>query len=268
MQALAKEVKTAREFKRDRLHATIASASSERRNSGDLKSIADKKRKRHGSDVGALLARRKTSDQLPTTVAPPTSNPSHHKLSRLHTEESISPKTSRVPHYADSPSGSNVTGPPHLATPTAKLSLDSDIDMPAKPARPPSYVDSLSAPSPNAMDSPHLATPTAELNLGDIEMPGPVTPLSNFASPTAAALNSREGTADADAYEGDIEAAHAPIDEMQLRGLKVVIIHVKDKFNGGPSVGEIVLEQLREYEAVSKTGVEYIVSYPGQSLYL
>jgi hypothetical protein len=142
------------------------------------------------------------------------------------------------------------------------------MDVSAKPARPPSYVDSLFEPSPNATDSPHLAPPTAELNLGDIDMTGPATPLNHFASPTAAALNSREGTADADAYEGDVEAARIPNDDFPLRGLKVVIIHVKDKLNDGPSVGEIVLEQLREYEAESRTGCEYIISYPGQSLYL
>ncbi|KAK0645838.1 cAMP phosphodiesterases class-II-domain-containing protein [Cercophora newfieldiana] len=262
MRALAREVKITRETQRT--HFNPANAFDDRRNSGDIKSAAtaEKKRKRHGSDVGALLVRRKTSDhqQQQSPAAPPTSNPSHHHiLSRLNTEESISPKTARVPPYNDSPTG------------TASSSMQLDPHP-----HPHGATSTGSKPSPNvfpatATDSPHLATPTAELSLGgdDIDMSGPATPISHV-SPTAAGGSlalSREGTADV----MDLHHGNSKVDaerDYPLRGLKVVIIHVKDKLNDGPSVGETIAEQLKAYEAESRTGVEYIVSYPGQSLYL
>ncbi|KAK4448630.1 cAMP phosphodiesterases class-II-domain-containing protein [Podospora aff. communis PSN243] len=245
MRALAKEVTNAREYQRRSAHASAASATSDRRHSGDVKSLSDKKRKRHGSDVGAILVRRKTADQQSPGggATGPTSNPSNQLLSRLQTEESISPRSNRIDHQTQTQPFQDNS--PHLSTPTANLSLGSGH-------------------SPIVTDSPHLATPTAELSLGDVEMSGPATPQSHV-SPAAAGIHSREGTADAD---GDLRIDTSRDNDRPLRGLKVVIIHIKDKLNDGPSVFETVRTQLNEYEEESRTGVEYIVSYPGQSLYL
>lgn len=52
-----------------------------------------------------------------------------------------------------------------------------------------------------------------------------------------------------------------------LRGLKVVIIHVKDKMTDGPKTGEIILRELKSYEEDTKLGCEFLISRPGESLY-
>ncbi|CAK7268337.1 3',5'-cyclic-nucleotide phosphodiesterase pde1 [Sporothrix epigloea] len=54
---------------------------------------------------------------------------------------------------------------------------------------------------------------------------------------------------------------------LPLQGLKVVIIHIKEKLKDGPPAGEIILKQLREHEERSPLGCEYMISYAGQSLY-
>lgn len=52
-----------------------------------------------------------------------------------------------------------------------------------------------------------------------------------------------------------------------LKGLKVVIIHVKERLDDGPPVGDTIREQLNALEAVSQTGVEWHISSVGQGLY-
>ncbi|KAH8738128.1 cAMP phosphodiesterases class-II-domain-containing protein [Ilyonectria robusta] len=82
-------------------------------------------------------------------------------------------------------------------------------------------------------DTPHLSTPTAELSLREAE---------RF-SPTIGP-------------------------QRQLEGLKVIIIHVKDKLSDGPPVGETILQELLDHEKDAQLGCEFIVSKPGQSFYL
>lgn len=80
-------------------------------------------------------------------------------------------------------------------------------------------------------DTPHIATPTAELTLGDL---GAFSPTLESSRP--------------------------------LEGLKVVIIHVKDKLSDGPDVGDTILQELQDYEMEAQLGCEFIISKPGQSL--
>ena len=57
--------------------------------------------------------------------------------------------------------------------------------------------------------------------------------------------------------------------DLPLEGLKVVIIHMKDKLEkDGPDVGDTISLQLQEYEQASKLGCEFIISNVGMSLYL
>lgn len=91
--------------------------------------------------------------------------------------------------------------------------------------------------------SPNLLTPTAELSLQDPESSGAATPSSV----------GRSGTP-------------LPPLPYPLKGLKVVIIHMKDKPNDGPPIGDLVLAELLAYEEEAKLGCEFIISYPGQSL--
>ena len=51
-----------------------------------------------------------------------------------------------------------------------------------------------------------------------------------------------------------------------LEGLKVVIIHVKDNLKDGPTVGEVVLEQLREMEQGEGLGCEFSVARAGEGV--
>ncbi|KAH8176558.1 cAMP phosphodiesterases class-II domain-containing protein [Sarocladium implicatum] len=89
-------------------------------------------------------------------------------------------------------------------------------------------IDSVTTSQP---DTPHIATPTEGLSLGELE-------------PFAAV---------------DLQG--------QLQGLKVVIIHVKDRLTDGPDRGDLILEQLQEHEEEVGLGCEFIIAKQGQSFY-
>jgi len=52
-----------------------------------------------------------------------------------------------------------------------------------------------------------------------------------------------------------------------LKGLKIVIIHVKDRLDDGPPICDSVKEQLDEYEKVENLGIEFIFPSQGDALY-
>lgn len=89
------------------------------------------------------------------------------------------------------------------------------------------------------MDSPHLATPTADLNLRDLD-PGTNASLSPAPSPR----------------------------RYPLRGLKVIIIHVKDNFSDSETTGEIIQGELLDHESEAQLGCEFLVSQRGDSFML
>ncbi|KAI0202898.1 cAMP phosphodiesterase class-II [Astrocystis sublimbata] len=86
-------------------------------------------------------------------------------------------------------------------------------------------------------NSPHIATPTAELSLKDVE-----------------------------ANMGHV--AQVPQSANVLRGLKVVIIHVKEKLIDVVDPKELILSQLLAAEEEAQLGCEFIVSSQGQSFLL
>jgi cAMP phosphodiesterase len=53
-----------------------------------------------------------------------------------------------------------------------------------------------------------------------------------------------------------------------LRGLKVVLIHVKDTLRDGQDVGDIIMEELKAYEEREGLGCEFILSTPGGQVWL
>jgi cAMP phosphodiesterase len=57
-------------------------------------------------------------------------------------------------------------------------------------------------------------------------------------------------------------------DDLPLKGLKIVIIHMKDKLRDGPLIEDTILEQLLEYEMKVQLGCEFVISHVGMSLYL
>ncbi|EON97850.1 putative camp phosphodiesterase class-ii protein [Phaeoacremonium minimum UCRPA7] len=89
-------------------------------------------------------------------------------------------------------------------------------------------------------DSPHIATPTAELSLREAELSSSIPSISDL-----------------------VAASSGP----PLKGLKVVVIHVKDKLIDGLQAGDKILEELKEHDEEAQLGCEWIISYPGQSLY-
>ncbi|KAI1104683.1 cAMP phosphodiesterases class-II-domain-containing protein [Jackrogersella minutella] len=104
-----------------------------------------------------------------------------------------------------------------------------------KSIRPRRRSDSGSVRSENGYDSPRISTPTAEMSLKDLD--ARITPpLSLRQIPNI------------------------------LKGLKVVIIHVKEKLNGGESPRDTILRELLQHEKDAELGCEFIVSQKGQSL--
>jgi cAMP phosphodiesterase len=145
----------------------------------------------------------------------------------------ISTPRSRDPHPPSYTSHPNTT-----YRPTADDDGDDDDDDDSDAVSPktikPPHFRLTSPPPPPGQPSPMLSGSTAMLSLHD----GPPTPpLQKFSS--------------------------AP-----LRGVKVVVIHVKDKLDDGPDAGETILEELLEEEAEMQSGAEFIVSRVGQSFYV
>ena len=89
----------------------------------------------------------------------------------------------------------------------------------------------------SGFDTPHIATPTAELSLKDLE----------------------PDTCHA------VQAPLTPKGSNALKGLKVVIIHIKDKLVEGELPGDTILAQLQEAEDEAQLGCEFIISNAGQS---
>ncbi|KAI1768987.1 cAMP phosphodiesterases class-II-domain-containing protein [Hypoxylon sp. FL1150] len=104
-----------------------------------------------------------------------------------------------------------------------------------KSTRPQRGPGSPSVTSDQGYVSPHIATPTAELSLKDFEtdMVPPSTLLRTV---------------------------------NVLKGLSVVIIHVKEKLNDGELARDTILRELLDYEKEAELGCEFIVSKMGQSL--
>lgn len=183
--------------------------------SGPSGTTPDKRKRKWDGEEG-VLARRKTSVQparaASVGAAPkPTSEPSILAAGPAPnpdpdpdgtTEDAISPRTVK---------------PPVLRSGSGSVGAVEDLHM---------------------LDSPHLATPTAELSLRDVSTPA--TPLSM-----------------------------QPLSlSRPLHGLKIVIVHVKDKMDDEAPVGETVLAELLEYEREALLGCEYVLSAPGQDMYM
>lgn len=53
-----------------------------------------------------------------------------------------------------------------------------------------------------------------------------------------------------------------------LLGLRIVIIHVKEKLTDGPQMGDCILSDLVKHEKEAHLGCNFIISKPGQAIYL
>jgi cAMP phosphodiesterase len=74
-----------------------------------------------------------------------------------------------------------------------------------------------------------------------------------------------------DEAEGTMDHGHSlPIrssSDFPLKGVKIVIIHMKEKLIDGPAVGEIILKQLQDYEAEEGLGCEFVIAKVGKAMY-
>ncbi|TVY26309.1 3',5'-cyclic-nucleotide phosphodiesterase [Lachnellula hyalina] len=55
--------------------------------------------------------------------------------------------------------------------------------------------------------------------------------------------------------------------ELLLRGIKVVVIHTKEKLDDGPAIGDLILQELLDWESEEQLGCEFIVPKFGDALY-
>ncbi|KAK9781815.1 putative cAMP phosphodiesterases class-II-domain-containing protein [Seiridium cardinale] len=120
------------------------------------------------------------------------------------------------------------------AHPATARSTPADDPISPKSSRPRRSL-SVSDSMPSPFSTPHIATPTAELTLSDLD-------------PTA-----------------HVSLPSMPQTFLPLKGLKVVIIHVKDNFSEEESTGEIILSELLEYEREAQLGCDFAVSRKGES---
>ncbi|KAI8627416.1 cAMP phosphodiesterase class-II [Xylariaceae sp. FL1651] len=96
---------------------------------------------------------------------------------------------------------------------------------------------SVSGTEHSGANTPHLTTPTAEMTLREFE--AKTVPIFQDSQSTQA-----------------------------LTGLKVVIIHVKDKLTDGEPPGDTILRELLEHEREAQLGCEFVISNTGQSFML
>ncbi|KAH7038240.1 cAMP phosphodiesterases class-II-domain-containing protein [Microdochium trichocladiopsis] len=108
-------------------------------------------------------------------------------------------------------------------------------------------------------DTPHISTPTAEMSLRDLENPASAS--TNGPSPATTGQ-----------HQLGVGGGNTPIPEPRslnaLKGVKVVIIHVKERLTDDEPAGDRILRELQEHEAEAQTGAEFVVSHSGQSFYI
>ncbi|PWI68098.1 hypothetical protein PCL_02499 [Purpureocillium lilacinum] len=141
-------------------------------------------------------------------------------------------KRKRMASISDEPGGR--PNPGRVTSSLSSTSTPAEEPVSPKSVKPAPVTPAVRAFEAASPDTPHLATPTDELSLREAE-------------------------------ELDNGAGVPP--RRPLEGLKVVIIHVKERLTDGPDVGETILRQLREHEQEARLGCEFIVSKPGQSFY-
>ncbi|KAI1359892.1 cAMP phosphodiesterase class-II [Xylaria arbuscula] len=123
-------------------------------------------------------------------------------------------------------------------TDTSSSANGDDRAISPKSVRPVKKPTSITAgPDRSGVDTPHIATPIAEMSLHDIE--------AEISPHTQAPLIPKGSNA--------------------LKGLKVIVIHVKDKLVDGALPGDVILAQLLEAEEEAQLGCQFIISRAGQS---
>lgn len=82
--------------------------------------------------------------------------------------------------------------------------------------------------------------------------PSPKDDRERVSSATPSARNMRSASAE---------------DDLPLKGVKVIAIHIKDKLDDGPDIGDVILAQLRAHDERERLGCEFVIARPGQAVY-
>lgn len=202
-----------------------------------------KKRKRDRHDDGddgdgpMTLPKRKSTPQ-------PQSRDARNKSD----DRPISPKTVNPKRRANSSSSASQND--HDSTPSRKQSLP----LPIYPS-PQRQQQQQQEPSPPPNPAVHHHHEQEEHADGGDEMTSPATP------PTSAGVS----------QSSDSHHQHhlpSPLHN-SLAGLKVVIIHVKEKLDDGRAAGDVILEELAAHEREGVgLGCEFVVSRAGEGFFL
>jgi cAMP phosphodiesterase len=56
--------------------------------------------------------------------------------------------------------------------------------------------------------------------------------------------------------------------DLPLKGVKIIVIHVKDNLDDGPDTGDMILKELKQYEEEEPTGCEFVIAKTGEAVYL
>lgn len=252
------------------------------------------------------------------SISPKSGKRYENRLSSASAQAAAAAASTTSLHDNDGVNPRNPTGfvidTPHLATPTAEMSLD-DFQQRATVNHQPQFNTSLQqhqmggvtsgnradlpqfhlseptspygSPSSNAMSISTLPPPAApaavhfsqlnhpSANLSSSSNSGsglqsstsnvtPATSMSLYLNGATQDMMDTDSNADVDI---NVELARR-LPEMPLEGLKVVIIHVKDRMVDGPTAGEVIMEQLQEHEEEVQLGVEWVMSFAGQEVFV
>jgi 3',5'-cyclic-nucleotide phosphodiesterase len=238
MTALAEEVVAAREVS-ERARASHSTST-------------DRKRKRLSDDGG--LAKRKSTPQLGASRDPrsdvPVSPRSLYPRRRL--DSTASSVSDHDHHSQELPK----TLP--LATHPLRSTTTTTTEDPAPEAEAPSS-------TPQTTTDPEEPQPQPQdLDL-DLDMTSHVS-LSEDLSPTTASAATPLTIPTSHPHQ-HLQPSHPPSYSPlrnALKGLKVVIIHVKEPMTDGPKAGEVILDELVRHEREARLGVEFVVSEKGQ----
>ncbi|KAK3340609.1 cAMP phosphodiesterases class-II-domain-containing protein [Neurospora tetraspora] len=159
----------------------------------------------------------------------------------------------------------------HLSEPTSPYGSPSSSNAMSISTLPPPAAPAAVHSSSQLNNHPNQANPSSSSGGGSglvssssISNVTPATSMSLYLNGNTRDMMDTDSNADVDI---NVELARQ-LPEQPLEGLKVVIIHVKDRMVDGPSAGEVILEQLAEHEEECRLGVEWVMSFAGQEVFV
>ena len=77
-----------------------------------------------------------------------------------------------------------------------------------------------------------------------------------------------DGAADEEVQDHTEAVAVVTDTKQALKGIRIIIIHMKEKLDDKPHVSHQILRELREYAAESDLGCAFVIAKAGESIYL